>query len=486
MSTEVLRRRNAAGNTERADFVIPLLLVLLDAVAIEAAFLASYALRFHSRLFDALGFLQENAPPIHGYVLGSLVVIVVWLMLFNSRHMYGARRNVTLADELLNTVRVVSLGMLIVMSAAFFYRDFSYSRVVFGLLWGTAIVFIFAGRVCVRVYERSLYRRGRHLQSAVIFGNNRIAGETYQRLNHHASFGIAIAGYFADVPAEHSEPLSEAPYLGTLQAAPAFIREHRIRLGFIALQFHEHDDFLDLVSGCEGVNIEFMMVPDMLGVLTSQVKVRELEGIPFLRIKGIPLTAWGRVTKRLFDIAVSGLTLLLLSPLLLVVAAAIKMDSRGSVLFRQQRVGLDGRPFTMYKFRSMREGSEKFDVQAGLGVRHDPRRTRIGKLLRSTSLDELPQLLNVLKGEMSLVGPRPERSSFVQEFGAVVPKYLDRHRVKTGVTGWAQVNGLRGDTSIEERVKYDLYYIENWSLAFDIKILLRTIRAAFVSREQEE
>jgi exopolysaccharide biosynthesis polyprenyl glycosylphosphotransferase len=378
----------------------------------------------------------------------------------------------------------VSLGMLIVMSAAFFYRDFSYSRVVFGLLWGSAILFIFTARAGVRMYERSLYRRGRHLQPAVILGNNDVAGEVYLRLNRHASFGIHIAGYFADAPAI-DRPLAAAPYLGTLEEAPAFIRRHRVRLGFIALQFHEQEEFLSLVSGCDGVNIEFMMVPDMLGMLTNQVKVRELEGIPFLKIKGIPLTAWGRVTKRLFDVAVSGLTLLLLSPLLLVIAAAIKLDSRGPVLFRQQRVGLDGRPFTMYKFRSMREGAEKFDADARLGVRNDPRRTRIGKLLRTTSLDELPQLLNVVKGEMSLVGPRPERSSFVQEFSTAVPRYLDRHRVKTGVTGWAQVNGLRGDTSIEERVKYDLYYIENWSLAFDIKILLRTLRAAFVSQERE-
>jgi Undecaprenyl-phosphate glucose phosphotransferase len=473
------------GGTERADFVVPLLLVLLDALAIEAAFLASYVLRFHTGLFDALGFVKENAPPVQAYLLGSLVVIVVWLMLFDSRNMYGARRNVTLADELLNIIRVVSLGMLIVMSAAFFYRAFSYSRVVFGLLWVTAIAFIYAGRVCMRVYERSLYRRGRHLQPAVIFGNNRVAGEVYRRLNHHSSFGIAIAGYFSETPADGPHPLSTAPYLGTVQEAPAFIRERRIRLGFIALQFDEHADFLNLVSGCEGVNIEFMMVPDILGVLTSQVKVRELEGIPFLKIKGIPLTAWGRVTKRSFDLAVSGLTLLLLSPLLLVIAALVKLDSRGPVLFRQQRVGLDGHPFTMYKFRSMRVGSEKFDAEAGLGLKSDPRRTRIGKFLRSTSLDELPQLMNVLKGEMSLVGPRPERSRYVQEFGAVVPKYLDRHRVKTGVTGWAQVNGLRGDTSIEERVKYDLYYIENWSLALDIKILLRTVRAAFASHEQQ-
>jgi exopolysaccharide biosynthesis polyprenyl glycosylphosphotransferase len=175
--------------------------------------------------------------------------------------------------------------------------------------------------------------------------------------------------------------------------------------------------------------------------------------------------------------------LLLLSPLWIVIALLIRLTSRGPVLFSQERVGLDGRRFVMYKFRSMKSGSEHFDNAAGLGIRHDPRRTRIGAILRKTSLDELPQLLNVLRGDMSLVGPRPERMHYVQQFSERVPRYLDRHRVKTGMTGWAQVNGLRGDTSINERIKYDLYYIENWSLTFDIKILLRTLRAALAIKE---
>jgi exopolysaccharide biosynthesis polyprenyl glycosylphosphotransferase len=221
-----------------------------------------------------------------------------------------------------------------------------------------------------------------------------------------------------------------------------------------------------------------MMVPDLLQVLASQVRLTELEGIPFLEIKSLPFTPWGRITKRAFDLLVAAVSLAFLSPLLLFLAALVRVDSRGPALFRQQRVGLDGKPFTMYKFRTMIAEADRMDAQAGLGIRNDPRRTRVGAILRKTSLDELPQLFNVLRGEMSLVGPRPERVRYVEQFGANVPKYLDRHRVKTGVTGWAQVNGLRGNTSIEERVKYDLYYIENWSLVFDIKILLRTIRAA--------
>jgi exopolysaccharide biosynthesis polyprenyl glycosylphosphotransferase len=221
-----------------------------------------------------------------------------------------------------------------------------------------------------------------------------------------------------------------------------------------------------------------MMVPDLLEVLTSRVRIHELEGIPFLELKKVPLTLWGRVAKRCFDIGFSSLALIAGAPLMALIALAIKLDSRGPVFFRQERVGLDGKGFPMLKFRSMHAGAEKRDGEAGLGIRNDPRRTRVGTFLRKTSLDELPQFFNVLRGDMSLVGPRPERVRYVEEFGETVPKYLERHRVKTGLTGWAQVNGLRGDTSIEERIKYDIYYIENWSLAFDVKILLRTVRAA--------
>jgi len=223
----------------------------------------------------------------------------------------------------------------------------------------------------------------------------------------------------------------------------------------------------------------------VLEVLTSQVKVRDLEGIPFLPVKTIPLGTFGIATKRVFDTIVAGTILLVFSPLLALIALGIRLDSPGSILFRQRRVGLDGKEFTMLKFRSMIVGAEERDVEAGLGIKNDPRRTRFGRLIRRFSLDELPQLWNVLRGDMSLVGPRPERSHIVEEFSQSIPKYLDRHRVKTGVTGWAQVNGSRGNTSIEDRIKYDLYYIENWSLAFDIRILLRTLNAALTFKEED-
>ncbi len=470
-------------SARRGDLLIPFLTVLGDALAIEAAFVLSYWLRFKTSLFATMGFVDEAAPPLEGYLLGSLFIIAVWLILFRTRGMYTARRNVNLSDEVISIVRVVTLGMLLVMSAAFFYRDFSYSRIVFGLLWVFAISGIAMARTVVQTIERRFYRQGRHLQHAIVIGNDDLADQVFRRLHRHGSFGFDIVGYFSDEPAAPGVSLAASTWLGPLAGAPEYIRAHGIELAFIALRSREQPRLFNLVSECEGINIEFMLVPDLLDVLTSQVRVRDLEGIPFLRLKSIPLGTWERITKRIFDVVVSGAILLLLSPVMALIAIAVLLDSRGPVLFRQRRVGLDGQEFTMLKFRSMVAGAEREDTRAGLGIRNDPRRTRMGRLLRRTSLDELPQLWNVVRGDMSLVGPRPERAHVVREFGEVVPKYLDRHRMKTGVTGWAQVNGLRGDTSIEERVKYDLYYTENWSLAFDIRILLRTMRAALFFKE---
>jgi Undecaprenyl-phosphate glucose phosphotransferase len=473
----------AASPSRRSDFLIPFVTVLCDSAGIAFSFFFSYWIRFRSTLFAQAGYTEANAPPLSGYVVGSFFILLVWLLIFRARHMYGARRNTPLSDELINVVKGVSLGMLVVMSAAFFFRDFSYSRIVFGLLWLVSTISISTGRIAVQWFERSLYKRGRNLQYAVIVGSDNLAADVFRHLHGHPSFGFQILGYFAEAPADPASVLARAQHLGPVAEAPDYIKRENIELVFIALRSDKHQAMYDLISSSEGINVEFMMVPDILEIMTSHVRVRELEGIPFLRIKSIPLTFWGRVTKRSFDLIVSAGLLILLSPLWLLIMILIRLDSRGPIFFRQERVGLDGRNFMMYKFRSMQVGADRLDDRAGLGVANDPRRTRLGIWLRKLSLDELPQLVNVLKGDMSLVGPRPERIRYVEKFSDFVPKYLDRHRMKTGVTGWAQVNGLRGDTSIEERIKYDLYYIENWSFAFDVKILLRTLRAAITTKE---
>ncbi|MEE9186928.1 MAG: sugar transferase, partial [Bacteroidota bacterium] len=267
-----------------------------------------------------------------------------------------------------------------------------------------------------------------------------------------------------------------------LDEVAAYIRRHSTDIVLIALASGEHPRLVEIVRRCEGLNVEFMMVPDMLEMMTSRVRLKEIEGIPFLRIKDIPMTAWNRILKRTFDVIISVLVLVVTSPLLLLSALLIKLTSKVPAFYKQDRVGLDGQTYQVLKLRTMRVDAES-ETGPVWAKKDDPRVLGIGRILRRFSIDELPQLINVLKGEMSIVGPRPERPLFVEQFKDQIPKYLDRHRVKTGITGWAQVNGLRGDTSIDERTKYDVYYIENWSLVFDIKIILKTIKEVVMSKQ---
>jgi exopolysaccharide biosynthesis polyprenyl glycosylphosphotransferase len=471
-------------HARRGDLLIPLLRLACDALAVEASFLISYWFRFHTAIFERVGLAPVPPPPFEFYLQGSAVAVLIWILLFNGRKTYRARRRVSLSDELIAVVSVSTVAMLVLMSIAFLYREFSFSRVVFVLIWVSSIFLLMVGRALTASAERKLHRRGFHLRKAIIVGGDQLASDVYSRLHRHPTFGFSVAGYFADTPCDDSLPLGGSRYCGTLAEAPQFIAEQGIAVVFLALRAKDHQRLFDLVSECEGLDVDFMMVPDVLDVLTSQVRLTEYEGLPFLTLKSNQLTAWGRITKRVLDVVLSSILLLIFSPLFLVVPLLIRLSSSGPILYRQERLGLDGRPFSILKFRSMVASAE-----TGTGptwtTHSDPRRTRIGAFLRRTSLDELPQLWNVLRGDMSLVGPRPERPYFVDQFRQMVPRYLDRHRVKAGMTGWAQVNGLRGDTSIEDRIKYDLYYIENWSLTFDIKILLRTFRAALSPGERK-
>lgn len=465
------------AHPRRNDFIIPTLAVVLDSLAIESAFLLSYWFRFNTSLFRGLP-LTEGSPPLDAYIYGSFVVIPVWLLIFRGRSMYGARRNVPMVDEFISIVKLVTYGMLVVMSAAFFYRAFSYSRVVFGFLWVSGILTLTVGRICVYRVEKSLYSRGKELRNAVIIGASETANRIYAALHNHPLLGYRLEGYFADAPARPDAPLGKANYFGSISQVPSKLVSEHIELVLMAMNAEDHQKVTRVINDCEGVNVEFLMVPDILELMAGNFSVREIEGIPFIKIKGVPMTTWGRIVKRLFDVVAASVLLIVFSPFLLIVAILIKLESKGPVLFRQERVGIDGHKFEMLKFRSMRIEAE---LQSGpvFAREEDPRRTKVGAFLRKTSLDEIPQLINVLNAEMSLVGPRPERPFFVEQFKEFIPKYLDRHRVRTGMTGWAQVNGLRGNTSIEERIKYDVYYIENWSLWFDIRILLKTIRTLF-------
>ncbi len=395
--------------------------------------------------------------------------------------MYRPRRTVHFSEEFFPIVRVVAIGMLIVMAAAFFYRAFSFSRLVFGLLGLSSVILLSFGRYIVMKFEQWWYSTGKDAKNVILVGSNASAARVYETIVSHPSLGYRFLGYFS-TGTRGNLARTKARFLGTLTKVPSFVRRNNVDVILIALSYKDHPRLLDLIRECEGLNTDMLMVPDLVDLMTSRVRVTELEGIPFLQIKEAALSTWNQIIKRGFDIATAIVVLLIASPIMIMIAVLVKLTSPGPVFYWQERIGLDGKPFKVMKFRTMRAEAEK-ESGPVWARQNDPRTTPIGRVLRRLSLDELPQLINVIKGEMSIVGPRHERLFFVDRFKKQVPKYLDRHRVKTGMTGWAQVNGLRGNAPIEERTKYDVYYVENWSLAFDLKIISKTLRAVLFGKD---
>jgi exopolysaccharide biosynthesis polyprenyl glycosylphosphotransferase len=453
----------------KTELLIPLIQVAADALAVVFAFLFSYWLRFDSPFTDLVP-VTKGFPGFQAYALSSLAVFLVWAFVFKSLGMYGPNRNKGSVDELWLVFKGVTFGMLIVTSSTFFYRGFSYSRVVFVLIWAAAVLFLFIERVILIKVETHLHRKGRHMLNGLIAGSSPWSATLLDRVRRHPEYGIDIVGYVGPNPLLRKKTAC----LGSLKNVREIVEKHRIDAIFVAVSEYESALLEHCIHACAGMNIAFYLIPHSLELMSSRIRVHEIGGVPVLKIKEVAIMGWNAVFKRVFDLALSCLVLLLALPVLLAVAVWVKIGSKGPVLYRQERVGLDGRAFECLKFRTMYMDAESRTGPVWAQA-DDPRVTPAGRFLRRFSLDELPQLFNVLRGEMSLVGPRPERPHFVEQFKKRIPKYLERHRVRSGMTGWAQVNGLRGNVSIDERTKYDVYYVENWSILFDVKIILKTI-----------
>lgn len=453
----------------RAEVLFPLVGILLDAVAVVASFGFSYWLRFYSPLASIVP-VTFGIPPLDHYWAFSLVAATVYCSVFAVRGLYRLHGRISTIDEFVRVLQATLLAWPWLFTLAFFYRDFSYSRLVFLLIIVSSILILSAERALIQSQQRKLYRRGVGVLQAAVCGTGPVARDIHDRLNGNPHLGYRSLGF---IGVSNPEP-SVQPLLGSVDDIDAILTREKLDMLFIALNNEEQPHLGEIIVRCEGINLDFLLAPDQV-VLQGKAQPWTVAGIPLLKIKESPLFGWRGVVKRGFDLIVASIVLLLLSPLLLLIALLVKIDSRGPLFYRQERIGLDGRIFNILKFRTMIP-----DAEARTGpvwaTKGDRRTTQIGRLLRSLSLDELPQLINVLKGDMSVVGPRPERSHFVGEFRRSVPHYLERHRLRSGMTGWAQVNGLRGDTSIEERTRYDIYYVENWSLGFDLKILILTIR----------
>jgi Undecaprenyl-phosphate glucose phosphotransferase len=302
-----------------------------------------------------------------------------------------------------------------------------------------------------------------------------------RRIEIYPELGIKVMGFLTRKREEVGKKIKNIPILGVYEELDKVLSDSEIDIFFIAISVNEYDYFESLIKKVEGHLSEIKVVPASYEFLSLRGGMDELGDLPIVNLQSSPLYGWDSVFKRMFDLILGTLILVIVSPMILIISLLIKLTSKGPIFYRQERVGMDGRIFQMLKFRTMKVDSEK-ETGPIWAKENDPRRTKMGAFLRKTSLDELPQLFNVFRGEMSLVGPRPERPHFVEEFRNQIPLYMLRHKTKAGMTGWAQVNGWRGNTSLEKRVEHDLYYIQNWSIGFDMRILFVTLWKGFFSK----
>jgi exopolysaccharide biosynthesis polyprenyl glycosylphosphotransferase len=455
---------------------ISLLFLLSDMLFLEIAFIVAYCIRFYSPMVDILRTVSIY-PPITPYLLASLVIIPIWTMFFNSKGLYEQGRYSSILELFSPVIKSATLSMFVVLSVAFFYRDFSYSRAVFVNLYFTSIFFVLLGRKIILYYERRIQDKGLLQKNVLIIGSNEQSKKIYDSLKYVNNPHYNIVGYCA----ESDIGDSNYEFLGSISQINSIILNKNISSIIAIVGQGSNINLAEIMKACEGCNIEFMYLPEVANLITDKMYLKTIGETPFIRLKKIPISGLDSFSKRLFDILFSLLFLILTSPISLIVAIFIKLESKGPLFYFQERVGLEGEIFKTIKFRSMRIDAEETSgpIWAKSG---DDRTTRIGKFIRKYSIDEIPQFFNVLKGEMSVVGPRPERPFFVNKFKDIIPGYLERHRMKTGITGWAQVNGLRGNTSLDERIRYDIYYIENWSLLFDIVIIFKTLKEVFFSK----
>jgi exopolysaccharide biosynthesis polyprenyl glycosylphosphotransferase len=411
------------------------------------------------------------------------IQVMTLLSVFFFTRLYHTVRAVSRVDEFYQIFGSISVGTVMsVAISGFFFKnsvlDLDYSRAMILYAWLLTILLMTTGRVLHHALTARFRAKGLGNDRVLIIGTGEVGNMILNKIQWNPALGYEVVG-MVETDGLNERALN-VPVLGGPERLAELIDRHAIDEVIIALPEATHQEILALISQCERGSVSIKVFPDVFQIMASQVSIGDLGGLPLLSVRDVALRGWRLTVKRIIDFVGSAVGLVLLSPFLLFIALLIKIDSRGPVFYAQERMGLDARPFWCLKFRSMRSDAEK--EGPGWTTKNDPRRTRIGEFLLQKSLDELPQLINVLLGEMSLVGPRPERPIYVEQFRRSIPRYMDRHREKSGLTGWAQVNGLRGDTSIIERTKYDLWYIENWSLRLDFKIIIRTILRVFRDR----
>jgi len=460
---------------ERRRQIQVLLQLAGDVLATTVAILVAYWVRFEVPIHP----ITKGVPPVEMYLRLIPVTAVMWPTVFYFQGLYQRRRLRSRFDELLRVVLAVLLATVLLTAFLTFYRpsDFTYSRLFLPIFAAVDAVLVAFTRWLISDILRRIRRSGGNLQKVLVIGAGELGKRLVESLQAHREYGFSIVGYLDDDPGKQQRKIHGIPVLGTTQDLEEIAEGQRIDQVMIALPMSAHHRIIQLIRRSGQLLVEIKVVPDLLQYYVVRAGTEELDGLPIINLTQIPLEGWNQIVKRVFDVAGATALLVAVGWLFPIIAWLIKREDGGPVFYSQVRMGMDGRSFRLYKFRSMRTDDDD-DGQGKWTRTDDPRVTRIGAVLRRYNLDELPQLINVIRGDMSLVGPRPEQPEFVDRFKGRYPEYQARHRVRAGLTGWAQVNGLRGDTSIRQRVVHDLYYIENWSLALDLKILWRTLRLA--------
>jgi Undecaprenyl-phosphate glucose phosphotransferase len=456
--------------------VFTALRVLLDVVMVASAFAGAYAIRFGSpRTFP-----YPELPPLRETLTVGALAVVLWPLVLRGVGLYRPQRHKSALDEVFGVFKATVLGGLLLVATTYFVREDRYSRGA--LLIFTVLAFLGVGamRFLFKEVLQALRRRGHNLRYVLVLGAGRLARQALEQVEAHRELGFRPIGCLSLTRARVGTQVNGAEVIGTLRDLRSVLGRQQVDQVLVALPSRSFHRLPRIMEICADTTVDVKLVPDVYQYATLFGGLEEFGGLPIVNLQSVGVLGINALAKRAFDVILSALFLALLSPLMLLVALLVKLNSRGPVLYRQERVGLDGKPFPMLKFRTMRDGAEQDGPR--FADPSDPRVTRLGSLLRRTSIDELPQLFNVLAGDMSLVGPRPERPIFIDKFRRHIPRYQLRHMVKSGMTGWAQIHGLRGQTSIEKRVEYDLYYIEHWSLLLDLRILARTLAGGFLSR----
>jgi Undecaprenyl-phosphate glucose phosphotransferase len=461
--------------------------VITDALLAVWAFILAYGIRFESGLIP----VTKGYPPIDQYLNVAPFVAALTPLAYQLQGIYRLRRGRSRVDDffavLIGSILAVVLGVVSTLYVQAYYVSgeakargaYEVSQLVWVLFLGLNVMFTYASREGIRALLERRWRAGIGLKRILIAGAGDLGRMVADRILQHRELGYQVVGFVDDRAGGDHIGYRGLPLLGTLGDVSDIAQREKIDHLYVALPLDEHSKLLDLVEITSRECIDIKVVPDLLQFIALRARLEDLDGLPVINVNDVPLQGFNAWVKRVLDILLSSVALLVLALPIAILALLVKWTSPGPVFYRQERMGLDGKGFTVYKFRSMYQNAE--EVTGPVWAReNDPRTTPLGRWLRRFDLDELPQFWNVLRGDMSIVGPRPERPFFVEQFKHRIPQYMLRHKVKSGITGWAQVNGWRGNTSLEKRIEYDLYYIENWSVTLDLKIMwLTVIRGLF-------